>query len=60
MLRSYYEHVCRYKSTLLTRFYGTHCIKQAGCPKVTNIQLKNYSFLFHLYANDLDNDTVST
>uniref|UniRef100_A0A0D9Z4Z9 1-phosphatidylinositol-4-phosphate 5-kinase n=1 Tax=Oryza glumipatula TaxID=40148 RepID=A0A0D9Z4Z9_9ORYZ len=34
MLRSYYEHVRQYKSTLLTRFYGTHCIKQAGCPKI--------------------------
>ncbi|CAD6202993.1 unnamed protein product [Miscanthus lutarioriparius] len=42
MLRSYYEHVCQYKSTLLTRFYGTHCIKQAGCPKVRFIIMGNF------------------
>nr|CAB3501344.1 unnamed protein product [Digitaria exilis] len=42
MLRSYYEHVCQYRSTLLTRFYGTHCIKQAGCPKVRFIIMGNF------------------
>ncbi|TVU47657.1 hypothetical protein EJB05_07263, partial [Eragrostis curvula] len=42
MLRGYYEHVCRHKSTLLTRFYGTHCIKQAGCPKVRFIIMGNF------------------
>ncbi|KAL6649625.1 hypothetical protein ACP70R_013849 [Stipagrostis hirtigluma subsp. patula] len=42
MLRSYYEHVRLYKSTLLTRFYGTHCIKQAGCPKVRFIIMGNF------------------
>ncbi|XP_062216144.1 phosphatidylinositol 4-phosphate 5-kinase 2-like isoform X2 [Phragmites australis] len=42
MLRSYYEHVYRYKSTLLTRFYGTHCIKQAGCLKVRFIIMGNF------------------
>ncbi|KAF2938436.1 hypothetical protein DAI22_03g118900 [Oryza sativa Japonica Group] len=42
MLRSYYEHVRQYKSTLLTRFYGTHCIKQAGCPKVRFIIMGNF------------------
>ncbi|KAL5209678.1 hypothetical protein ABZP36_005301 [Zizania latifolia] len=42
MLRSYYERVRQYKSTLLTRFYGTHCIKQAGCPKVRFIIMGNF------------------
>ncbi|XP_047086294.1 phosphatidylinositol 4-phosphate 5-kinase 1-like [Lolium rigidum] len=42
MLWSYYEHVRQHKSTLLTRFYGTHCIKQVGCPKVRFIIMGNF------------------
>lgn len=42
MLRSYYDHVRQHKSTLLTRFYGTHCIKQVGCPKVRFIIMGNF------------------
>ncbi|KAM0863112.1 hypothetical protein ACQ4PT_044807 [Festuca glaucescens] len=42
MLPSYYEHVRQHKSTLLTRFYGTHCIKQVGCPKVRFIIMGNF------------------
>ncbi|KAM3229644.1 hypothetical protein ACQJBY_060460 [Aegilops geniculata] len=42
MLRSYYEHVRLHKSTLLTRFYGTHCIKQVGCPKVRFVIMGNF------------------
>ncbi|KAG7589190.1 Phosphatidylinositol-4-phosphate 5-kinase core [Arabidopsis suecica] len=28
-----YKHVCHYENTLLTRFYGVHCIKPVGGQK---------------------------
>lgn len=34
MLPSYYQHVCRYESTLVTKFFGVHCVKPAGGVKV--------------------------
>lgn len=34
MLPSYYQHVCRYENTLVTKFYGVHCVKPVGGVKV--------------------------
>ncbi|KAH9603441.1 hypothetical protein KSS87_015743 [Heliosperma pusillum] len=41
MLPSYYEHVYRYENTLVTRFYGVHCVKPAGGPKTRFIVMGN-------------------
>lgn len=37
MLNSYYQHVSRYKNSLITRFYGVHCVKPLNGPKVCDI-----------------------
>jgi 1-phosphatidylinositol-4-phosphate 5-kinase len=34
MLPSYYKHVCQYENSLVTRFYGVHCVKPVGGQKV--------------------------
>ena len=34
MLPSYYQHVCRYENSLVTRFFGVHCVKPIGGQKV--------------------------
>lgn len=34
MLPSYFQHVCQYKSSLVTKFYGVHCVKPIGGQKV--------------------------
>ena len=34
MLRSYYQHVSQYENSLLTKFYGLHCVKPIGGQKV--------------------------
>jgi 1-phosphatidylinositol-4-phosphate 5-kinase len=39
MLPSYYKHVCQYENTLVTRFYGVHCIKPVGGQKVCVVHL---------------------
>ncbi|XP_021748643.1 phosphatidylinositol 4-phosphate 5-kinase 1-like [Chenopodium quinoa] len=41
MLPSYYQHVCRYENSLVTRFYGVHCVKPAGGPKTRFIVMGN-------------------
>ncbi|KAL3641780.1 Phosphatidylinositol 4-phosphate 5-kinase 2 [Castilleja foliolosa] len=30
MLPNYYKHVCRYENSLVTKFYGVHCVKPIG------------------------------
>jgi hypothetical protein len=37
MLNSYYQHVNRYKNSLITRFYGVHCVKPLNGQKVCDI-----------------------
>lgn len=34
MLPSYYKHVCQYENSLVTKFFGVHCVKPIGGPKV--------------------------
>lgn len=34
MLPSYHQHVSQYENSLVTRFYGVHCVKPAGSVKV--------------------------
>ncbi|KAK1628486.1 hypothetical protein QYE76_002801 [Lolium multiflorum] len=41
MLPSYYKHVRRYKSSLITRFYGVHSVKPNGGQKVRFIVMGN-------------------
>lgn len=41
MLPSYYQHVCRYENSLVTRFYGVHCVKPVGGPKTRFIVMGN-------------------
>ena len=39
MLPSYYDHVCRYENSLVTKFFGVHCVKPIGGPKVRAVLL---------------------
>ncbi|CAL9183791.1 unnamed protein product [Musa hybrid cultivar] len=41
MLPSYYQHVYRYENSLVTKFYGVHCVKPIGGPKVRFIIMGN-------------------
>lgn len=41
MLPSYYQHVCQYKNTLLTKFFGVHCVKPVGGLKTRFIVMGN-------------------
>ncbi|XP_020272536.1 phosphatidylinositol 4-phosphate 5-kinase 2-like [Asparagus officinalis] len=34
MLPSYYQHVCRYENTLVTKFFDVHCVKPIGGQKI--------------------------
>ncbi|XP_074279513.1 phosphatidylinositol 4-phosphate 5-kinase 1-like [Silene latifolia] len=41
MLPSYYQHVCQYENSLVTKFYGVHCVKPVGGPKTRFIVMGN-------------------
>ncbi|XP_061339567.1 phosphatidylinositol 4-phosphate 5-kinase 1-like [Gastrolobium bilobum] len=41
MLRSYYQHVSRYDNSLVTKFYGVHCVKPIGGQKIRFIVMGN-------------------
>lgn len=41
MLPSYYQHVSMYMNSLLTKFYGVHCVKPVGGMKVRFIVIGN-------------------
>ncbi|CAH2067758.1 unnamed protein product [Thlaspi arvense] len=41
MLPSYYKHVCQYENSLVTKFYGVHCIKPVGGQKTRFIVMGN-------------------
>ncbi|CAN1269032.1 Phosphatidylinositol 4-phosphate 5-kinase 1 [Linum perenne] len=41
MLPSYYQHVCRYENSLLTKFFGVHCVKPIGGQKTRFIVMGN-------------------
>ncbi|CAN1240229.1 Phosphatidylinositol 4-phosphate 5-kinase 1 [Linum grandiflorum] len=41
MLPSYYQHVCRYQNSLLTKFFGVHCVKPIGGQKTRFIVMGN-------------------
>ncbi|KAJ7945164.1 Phosphatidylinositol 4-phosphate 5-kinase [Quillaja saponaria] len=44
MLPSYYQHVLQYKNSLVTKFFGVHCVKPVGGQKTRFIVMGN---LFH-------------
>ncbi|GFY96669.1 phosphatidylinositol-4-phosphate 5-kinase 1 [Actinidia rufa] len=41
MLPSYYQHVCRYENSLVTKFFSVHCVKPVGCLKTRFIVMGN-------------------
>ncbi|XP_014492248.1 phosphatidylinositol 4-phosphate 5-kinase 2 [Vigna radiata var. radiata] len=41
MLTSYYQHVCHYKNSLVTKFLGVHCVKPIGGQKTRFIVMAN-------------------
>lgn len=41
MLSTYYKHVSRHKNTLLTKFFGVHCVKPLGGQKVRFVVMGN-------------------
>ncbi|XP_010272887.1 PREDICTED: phosphatidylinositol 4-phosphate 5-kinase 1-like [Nelumbo nucifera] len=41
MLPSYYQHVCRYENSLVTKFFGVHCVKPVGGQKTRFIVMGN-------------------
>ncbi|KAI3672973.1 hypothetical protein L6452_39078 [Arctium lappa] len=41
MLPSYYQHVCRYENSLVTKFFGVHCVKPVGGIKTRFIVMGN-------------------
>ncbi|XP_076919653.1 phosphatidylinositol 4-phosphate 5-kinase 1-like [Bidens hawaiensis] len=41
MLPSYYQHVCRYENSLVTKFFGVHCVKPFGGVKTRFIVMGN-------------------
>ncbi|XP_072974222.1 phosphatidylinositol 4-phosphate 5-kinase 1-like [Typha angustifolia] len=41
MLPSYYQHICQYANSLVTKFYGVHCVKPIGGQKVRFIVMGN-------------------
>ncbi|KAK8649144.1 hypothetical protein V6N13_129878 [Hibiscus sabdariffa] len=41
MLPSYYQHVNRYENSLVTKFYGVHCVKPIGGQKTRFIVMGN-------------------
>ncbi|KZV42817.1 phosphatidylinositol 4-phosphate 5-kinase 2-like [Dorcoceras hygrometricum] len=41
MLPSYYRHVCHYENSLVTKFFGVHCVKPVGGVKTRFIVMGN-------------------
>ncbi|KAI5554479.1 hypothetical protein BDE02_19G016400 [Populus trichocarpa] len=41
MLPSYYQHVCQYKNSLVTKFFGVHCVKPVGGQKTRFVVMGN-------------------
>ncbi|KAL9144721.1 hypothetical protein ABFS82_14G314700 [Erythranthe guttata] len=41
MLPSYHKHVCRYENSLVTKFFGVHCVKPVGGVKTRFIVMGN-------------------
>ncbi|XP_051150826.1 phosphatidylinositol 4-phosphate 5-kinase 1-like isoform X2 [Andrographis paniculata] len=41
MLPSYYQHFCYYQNTLVTKFYGVHCVKPVGGVKTRFLVMGN-------------------
>ncbi|EPS71551.1 hypothetical protein M569_03208, partial [Genlisea aurea] len=41
MLPGYHQHVCRYENSLVTKFYGVHCVKPVGGLKTRFIIMGN-------------------
>ncbi|CAH8313017.1 unnamed protein product [Eruca vesicaria subsp. sativa] len=41
MLPNYYKHICQYENSLVTKFYGVHCIKPVGGQKTRFVVMGN-------------------
>lgn len=57
MLPAYYKHVRTFENTLVTRFFGLHCVKLAGTAqkKVNNAEVCKE---FYFDENDFDPLTI--
>jgi len=56
MLPSYYQHVSRYENSLVTKFFGVHCVKPIGGQKVCVV--KNNVFVFSSSGLSVSSDFV--
>ncbi|KAK4371516.1 hypothetical protein RND71_010991 [Anisodus tanguticus] len=41
MLQNYHRHVGQYRSSLVTKFYGVHCVRMVGCQKTRFVVMGN-------------------
>ena len=48
MLRAYYNHVRSFENTLVTKFFGLHCVKLAGANQKKVRTYKIFGFMLHL------------
>ena len=48
MLPAYYNHVRFHENTLLTRFYGLHCVKMTG-PAQKKVHMKSDTYTFSFF-----------
>jgi len=58
MLNSYYQHVSQYKNSLITRFYGVHCVKPLNGQKVRDIYYNNLLLQMFLAVMVSDNSLL--
>ena len=58
MLNSYYKHVSQYKNSLITRFYGVHCVKPLNGQKVRDIYYNNRLLQMFLAVMVSDNSLL--
>jgi len=58
MLNSYYQHVSQYKNSLITRFYGVHCVKPLNGQKVRDIYYNNRLLQMFLAVMVSDNSLL--
>jgi len=58
MLNSYYKHVSQYKNSLITRFYGVHCVKPLNGQKVRDIYYNNLLLQMFLAVMVSDNSLL--
>lgn len=59
MLPSYYQHVCQYKNSLVTKFLGVHCVKPIGGQKVRTFKSKFCTKLLIFACHNVMNTCIA-